>query len=69
MCVAMPGKVTKVKEKYATVDVDGNNVDARSGLVELKEGDYVLVHAGYIIQKLSEKDALEMKELMELMNG
>ncbi len=69
MCVAMPGRVIKTEEKYAEIDFDGNIIRARSGVVDIKEGDHVLVHAGCIIQKLSEKDALEMKELAELMNG
>jgi hydrogenase expression/formation protein HypC len=32
-------------------------------LVDVKVGDYVLVHAGYAIQTMSEKDALETLSL------
>lgn len=43
----------------------GQNVlrEVNVSLVEAKVGDYVLVHAGYAIQKLDEKDALETLSL------
>ena len=61
MCVALPGKVIQVNEKDAVVDFNGNQVTARTGLVDIKVGDYVLVHAGCVIQKVSLQD-------VELMN-
>ena len=63
MCVALPGKVISVAGHTALVDFDGSRVNAEAGLVSLKEGDRVLVHAGCIIQKLSESDADEMEAL------
>ncbi len=65
MCVAYPGKVIKMHPHTATVDFNGNLVEARTGLVEVAEGDLVLVHAGCILQKVSEKEAAELEELME----
>ena len=50
MCVAMPGKVIAVNGKTATVDFTGNAIEAHSGLVSVQTGDYVLVHAGCILQ-------------------
>ena len=64
MCVALPGKVIKVNEKDAVVDFNGNQVTARTGLVDVKEGDYVLVHAGCVIQKVTPQDAEDLTELM-----
>ena len=55
MCVALPGKVIEIQEKTAVVDFNGNQVTARTGLVDIKVGDYVLVHAGCILQKVSKK--------------
>lgn len=64
MCVALPGIVRKIKEKTAEVDFNGNIVDARTGLVDIKEGDRVLVHAGCILQKVSAEEADRLNELM-----
>ncbi len=65
MCVAMPGTVIEVHENTATVDFSGNRVEARAGLVEVAPGDRVLVHAGCILQRVSEKEAEELSSLME----
>ena len=67
MCVALPGKVIEIKGRDAVVDFNGNQVTARAGLVDVKEGDYVLVHAGCVIQKVTQQDMEEMKKLNELM--
>lgn len=67
MCVALPGKVIEIKERDAVVDFNGNQVTARAGLVDVKVGDYVLVHAGCVIQKVTQQDMEEMKNLNELM--
>lgn len=69
MCVALPGKVIQIRGKDAVVDFNGNQVTARTGLVEIKEGDYVLVHAGCILQKVSRQDAESLAELMEDVGG
>lgn len=65
MCVALPGKVIEIYEKDALVDFSGNRVRAVSGLVPISVGDYVLVHAGCILQKLSAGEAQDMKTLFE----
>ena len=67
MCVALPGKVIEIKGKDAVVDFNGNQVTARAGLVEVNVGDYVLVHAGCIIQKVSKQQMDELENLNELM--
>ncbi|MCR4756345.1 MAG: HypC/HybG/HupF family hydrogenase formation chaperone [Butyrivibrio sp.] len=63
MCVAIPGKVIKIDGTKATVDFSGNIVTAEAGLVDVKVGDKVLVHAGCIIQTMDDKLANEMEEL------
>jgi hydrogenase expression/formation protein HypC len=65
MCVALPGTVIEVKDADAVVDFSGNRVSAKAGLVDIKKGDRVLVHAGCIIQKVSETEAEELESLFE----
>lgn len=67
MCVALPGKVIELKDRDAVVDFNGNQVTARAGLVDVKVGDYVLVHAGCVIQKVSKQDMDELENLNDLM--
>lgn len=63
MCVALPGKVVSIEGREARVDFNGNMVKAKAGFVEVEIGDYVLVHAGCILQKVSEVEAKEMAEI------
>lgn len=65
MCVAMPGKVIKVDGTKAEVDFSGNRVQAEAGLVKIKPGDFVLVHAGCILQVISEEDRNSLMDLFE----
>jgi hydrogenase expression/formation protein HypC len=60
MCLAIPGKIVTVKKDKANVDF-GESVlrEVNVTLVNAKVGDYVLVHAGYAIQVLDEKEAQE----------
>lgn len=59
MCLAIPGKIIKINKNKAETDFMGVQKDVNISLVdfELKPGDYVLVHAGFVIQKLSITDA------------
>lgn len=70
MCIAAPGKVIKIEGDQATVDFNGNIVEANKGIVDIQVGDYALVHAGLIIQVIPEDEAENMidifKELGEL---
>lgn len=65
MCVAAPGKVTQINGDTAVIDYNGNKVNANKGIVDVKIGDYVLVHAGLIIQVLPEDEARNMLEMFE----
>ena len=69
MCVALPGKIVKLHERTAIVDFGGNQVTARAGLVDVKIGDHVLVHAGCIIQKVTVEEAEDIRKLMDDMGG
>jgi hydrogenase expression/formation protein HypC len=60
MCLAIPAKVVSLKDYKAQVDFgEGVLREVDVSLVDVKVGDYVLVHAGYAIQVLSEKEAYE----------
>lgn len=60
MCLAIPAKVITIKEDKANVDFgEGVLREINITLVKVNVGDYVLVHAGYAIQVLDEKEALE----------
>jgi hydrogenase expression/formation protein HypC len=64
MCLAIPAKIMSLSGEKAQVDF-GQGVlrEVNVSLVEAKLGNYVLVHAGYAIQVLEEKEALETLSL------
>ena len=65
MCVAFPGKVLSIKGRTAEVDFDGIIARVNIGLVDVKEGDYVLVHAGMAIEAMGEEKARGLLEIWE----
>ena len=64
MCLAIPARVRSITGDKAQVDF-GEKVlrEVNVTLVDAKVGEYGLVHAGYAIQTMSEKDALETLSL------
>ena len=71
MCLSIPAKVVEINGNIAEVSVGGTIFKAGLQLVEdVKIGDYVLLHTGFAIQKISEKEALEtLKLLTEIENA
>ncbi|MBS7616714.1 HypC/HybG/HupF family hydrogenase formation chaperone [Candidatus Bathyarchaeota archaeon] len=60
MCLAIPAKVISVHDGKAKVDFgEGVLREVDVTLVNVKVGEYVLVHAGYAIQVLSKTEAEE----------
>jgi hydrogenase expression/formation protein HypC len=61
MCLAVPSKIIRIKNSTATIDVYGAQRDISLLLIEASVdiGDYVLVHAGFAIQKIQEDIAEE----------
>jgi hydrogenase expression/formation protein HypC len=60
VCLAIPAKVLEVKGDVAKVDFgEGVAREVNVMLVDAKVGEYVLVHAGYAIEKLDQKAAQE----------
>jgi len=74
MCLAVPSKIIRIKNSTATIDVYGAQRDISLLLIEdsVDIGDYVLVHAGFAIQKIQEDIAEEtlglFKKLFEEKN-
>ena len=65
MCLSIPAKVVEINDNIAEVSVGGTIFKAGLQLVEDVEiGDYVLLHTGFAIQKISEKEALETLKLL-----
>ena len=70
MCLAIPGQVTEVSGKKGWVDYgDGTRREVDLTLVDARVGDYVLVHAGFAIEKIDERDAQETLRLFREMLG
>jgi hydrogenase expression/formation protein HypC len=60
MCLAVPGKIISIDENdVANVDFGGVNRPVNVSLVDAGVGEYIIVHAGYAIQVLSEEEALQ----------
>lgn len=60
MCLAIPLKITEIDGKNAVGERDGVVRKIRLDFIkEPRLGDYVIVHAGFAIEKLSEEEALE----------
>ena len=70
MCIAIPGKVIEIEYPFAVVDFKGTRKKIRIDLLEdVKEGDWVLVHVGFAIQKVDEEEAKKTAELLEEVLG
>jgi hydrogenase expression/formation protein HypC len=71
MCVGVPSKIVKIDDYMATIDVEGAQREISLLLLseDVKVGDYVIVHAGFAIQKIQEEDAKENLRLMKKMFG
>ncbi|MFT4143231.1 MAG: HypC/HybG/HupF family hydrogenase formation chaperone [Mobilitalea sp.] len=63
MCVAVPGKIVEINGDMAKVNIMNNITQANIKLVSAKVGDYVLIHAGCVMEVMK-KDAAE--EILEI---
>lgn len=69
MCLAVPGKITEIFQsgpmRMAKVDFDGVGKEVCVEWVpDAEVGSYVIVHAGFAINILDEKEALENLKLI-----
>jgi len=67
MCLAIPAKIVELEGESAVVEINGVRRAANVTFIESPQiGDYVLLHAGFGIQKWSEAD---VQEYMEVTRG
>ena len=60
MCVAVPGKIIEINGDKAKVDIMNNICEVNIRLVSVTIGDYVLIHAGCVIDVLKKEVAEEI---------
>lgn len=65
MCVGLPAKVVKVRDGMAVIDASGAKREVSAELIdELEPGDYVMIHAGIAIAKITDDDESETDKIM-----
>jgi hydrogenase expression/formation protein HypC len=71
MCLAIPAEVVELKEnELALIDIGGARKQISMMLVDdVGVGDYVLVHAGFAIEKIDEEEAARTMELLRQLAG
>ena len=65
MCLAIPAKVLEINGDIAKVDFGGVTREANISLVDARIGEYVIVHAGFAIQVMDEKEAHQTLEMFQ----
>ncbi|WP_019177568.1 HypC/HybG/HupF family hydrogenase formation chaperone [Methanomassiliicoccus luminyensis] len=65
MCLAVPGKVVSIEGHQADVDFGGVLRKVNVSLVEAAPGEWVVVHAGFAIEKMDEDEAKETLRMWE----
>ncbi|MFC1645356.1 HypC/HybG/HupF family hydrogenase formation chaperone [Patescibacteria group bacterium] len=66
MCLAIPGKIISINGQRAIVDFDGIEKDINASLVgDVSEGDFVIVHAGFAIERIDKDVKSEIDEYLK----
>lgn len=66
MCVGLPARVEEIDDGMAVIDATGAKRKVSVELISnLNPGDYVMIHAGIAIAKITAKEAQETQEVME----
>jgi hydrogenase expression/formation protein HypC len=70
MCLSIPARVMEINGNMADVSVGGTILKASLQMVEnVQVGDFILLHAGFAIQKIKEDEALETLKILREMKG
>ncbi len=70
MCLSVPAKIISVNGLMAKASVGGAVVETSLHLVDdVQPGDYVLIHTGFALQKISAAEALETIRLIDEMQS
>ena len=73
MCLAIPGKIVEIipgEYRSAVVEVAGVRRRVELGLIEDEHpvpGDWVLIHVGFAMSKISEQDAIDQMRMLSLL--
>jgi hydrogenase assembly chaperone HypC/HupF len=62
MCLAIPGQILEIKDGTATIDYWVEKRTAKVMTDDYKKDDYVIVQGGFVVMKISEKEAKESLE-------
>ena len=66
MCLSIPAKIDSIDDDMAVVSVGGVTYNASLQLLDdVKVGDYILLHTGFAMQKISEEEAEETLRIFE----
>ena len=66
MCLSIPAKVEKIEDDMAIVSVGGTKYNASLQMLDdVNIGDYILLHTGFAIQKLTPEEAEESLKVFE----
>lgn len=66
MCLSVPGQIIKIENDNAIVNINGNIINCNIQLIDNPQPEeYVLVHAGFAIEKITEQEAKETLDLFE----
>ena len=66
MCLAVPGRVVSIHKMSARIDFSGVQQVALIDLLpDVRVGDFILVHAGFAIQRLDPSEASEILAAFE----
>lgn len=64
MCLAVPAKIINIKDDSALVEISGNFRNTNVSLIENPQvGEYVLIHAGFAIERVDAETAQEINEM------
>ena len=70
MCLAMPRRVLRIDDERAEIDWEGEPIwVATGGTPDLAVGDYVLVHAGQVLNRISADEAEQILALYASLEG
>lgn len=70
MCLAIPLRVVRIKDRAVVAEVGGIEREVNIMLLDKIEiGDYILVHAGFAIQKIDPAEAKKTLELIREISG
>lgn len=77
MCLAIPAEILEISDGVATCKVGEGDTTVQASIMLLDEevtvGDYIIIHAGFALRKLDQKEAQEtlkiLRDMVDLLGG